>query len=93
VVSFMPPPLYPQGKGPRYPLDRGLGGPQSRSGRCGEEKNSQPPYSAWWNDRMRTSDIKPDDQSAGLYSKTLNVSMWPRGTNSARKKNTLWRKH
>jgi hypothetical protein len=27
----------------RYPLDRRLGGPQSRSGRGGEEKNSQPP--------------------------------------------------
>jgi len=32
-------PLYPQGKSPRYRLDRGLGGPQSRSGRGGEEKN------------------------------------------------------
>jgi hypothetical protein len=31
-------PLYP-----RYPLDRRLGGPQSRSGHGGEEKNSQPP--------------------------------------------------
>jgi hypothetical protein len=30
VVSFMPLPLYPQGKSPWYPLDRGLGGPQSR---------------------------------------------------------------
>jgi hypothetical protein len=30
-----------QGKNPRYPLDRRLGGPQSRSGRDGEEKNSQ----------------------------------------------------
>jgi hypothetical protein len=30
--------LYPQGKGPWYPLDRRLGGPQSRSGRGGEEK-------------------------------------------------------
>jgi hypothetical protein len=36
-------PLYPQGKSPRYPLYRRLGGPQSRSGRGGEEKNSQPP--------------------------------------------------
>jgi hypothetical protein len=27
---------------PWYPLDRRLGGPQSRSGRGGEEKNSQP---------------------------------------------------
>jgi hypothetical protein len=34
---------YPQGKSPLYPLDRRLGGPQSRSGRSGEEKNSQPP--------------------------------------------------
>jgi hypothetical protein len=34
-------PLYPQGKSPWYPLDRSLGGIQSRSGRGGEEKNSQ----------------------------------------------------
>jgi hypothetical protein len=27
--------LYPRGKGPRYPLDRRLGGPQSRSGSRG----------------------------------------------------------
>jgi hypothetical protein len=38
VVSFKPRPLYPQGKGPWYPLDRSLGGPQSRSERGGEEK-------------------------------------------------------
>jgi hypothetical protein len=30
VVSFTPRPLYRRGKGPRYPLDRRLGGPQSR---------------------------------------------------------------
>jgi hypothetical protein len=42
VVSFAPRPLYPQGKSPWYPLDRRLSGPQSRSGRCGLEKNSQP---------------------------------------------------
>jgi len=36
------PAAYPQGKSPWYPLDRRLGGPQSRSGRGGEEKNSQP---------------------------------------------------
>jgi hypothetical protein len=33
----MPRPLYPQEKNPWYPLDRRLGGPQSRSGRGGEE--------------------------------------------------------
>jgi hypothetical protein len=36
VDSFTPRPLYPQGKSSWYPLDRRLGGPQSRSGR-GEE--------------------------------------------------------
>jgi hypothetical protein len=42
VVSLTPRPLYPQGKSPRYPLERRLGVPYSRSGRGGEEKNSQP---------------------------------------------------
>jgi hypothetical protein len=42
VVSFTPRPLYPQGKSPWYPLDRRLGGPQSLSGRGGEEKKSSP---------------------------------------------------
>jgi hypothetical protein len=43
VVSFTPLPLYPQGRIPCYPLDRRLGGPQSRfGGHGGEEKNSQP---------------------------------------------------
>jgi len=42
VVSFTPRPLYPQGKSLRYPLDRKLGGPQSLSGRGGEENNFKP---------------------------------------------------
>jgi hypothetical protein len=42
VVGLTPGPLYSQGKSPWYPLDMRLGGPQSRSGRGGEEKNSQP---------------------------------------------------
>jgi hypothetical protein len=37
--AALPPP--PQGKSPWYPLDRRLGEPQSRSGCCGEEENSQ----------------------------------------------------
>jgi hypothetical protein len=41
VVSFVPPPLYSQGKNPWYPLDRRMGGSQSRSGCSGEEKTSQ----------------------------------------------------
>jgi hypothetical protein len=43
VVSFTPRPLYSQGNILRYPLDRKLGGPQSRSGWGGEEINSHPP--------------------------------------------------
>jgi hypothetical protein len=35
------PGVLPSGKEPRYPLDTRLGGPQRRSGRCGEEKNSK----------------------------------------------------
>jgi hypothetical protein len=36
VVSFMLRPLYSHRKRPWYPLDRRLGGPQSRSGRGGD---------------------------------------------------------
>jgi hypothetical protein len=32
----------PTGEDPWYPLDRRLGGPQSRSGRGGEERDSHP---------------------------------------------------
>jgi hypothetical protein len=37
------PAALPQEKSRWYPLYRRLGGPQSRPGRGGEEKNSQPP--------------------------------------------------
>jgi hypothetical protein len=39
VVSFVPRPLFQRGNSHRYPLDGRLGGPQSRSGCCGTEKN------------------------------------------------------
>jgi len=38
VVSFRPRPNYLHGRTLRFPLDRRLGGPQSRSGRGGEEQ-------------------------------------------------------
>jgi hypothetical protein len=41
VVSFTLGPLYPKGKSPLYPLDRRLGGHQSRPERGGEKKNSR----------------------------------------------------
>jgi hypothetical protein len=40
VVSFTPPYLFTlKDRVPWYPFYRRLGGPQSRSGSCGEEKN------------------------------------------------------
>jgi hypothetical protein len=42
VASVTPRPRCPPGNSSWYPLDRKLDGPQSRSGRGGEEKNSQP---------------------------------------------------
>jgi hypothetical protein len=42
VVSFMPRPLYTLGNRPPVPLDRRLGGPQSRYGRCGQKKSPAP---------------------------------------------------
>jgi hypothetical protein len=42
MVSFTPRPLYSQGNSSWCPLDRGLGGFQSRSRGGGEEKNFQP---------------------------------------------------
>jgi hypothetical protein len=38
VVKFTPRPLYPLGKSPQYLFGEGLGRPQKRSGRRGEEK-------------------------------------------------------
>jgi hypothetical protein len=40
VLSFTPRPLFSRSQNPRYPLDRRLGGPQSRSGRGDEERKS-----------------------------------------------------
>jgi hypothetical protein len=42
VVSFTPRPLYSEGKSPWFPLDRRLGGPQSRSGRVVKRKIPSP---------------------------------------------------
>jgi hypothetical protein len=43
VVWLMHPLLYTRWKCPRYPLDKRLGGPQSRSGCYGEKQNILPP--------------------------------------------------
>jgi hypothetical protein len=47
VVSFTLRRLYIWGKSPWYPLDRGLGGLQSRSGSGSEENTKRSPGSPW----------------------------------------------
>jgi len=39
VLSFMPWPVYPQGKSPQCPLNGRLGGHYNQPGHFGEEKN------------------------------------------------------
>jgi hypothetical protein len=71
LVSFKPRPLWSQGKSLRYPLDRRLGGPQSRSGQRVEEKNSQLPPRI----ELRSSDRPSRSQSLYRlgYPGSLNI--------------------
>jgi hypothetical protein len=62
VATFTPRSLCPQGKSPRYPLDRRLRGPQSRSEHGVEGKNSQPMPGF----EPRPSDCPARSQSPGL---------------------------
>jgi hypothetical protein len=39
VISFLPQPLHPRGRGPRYPKKRRLGRPKGRSGQFKWDKN------------------------------------------------------
>jgi hypothetical protein len=64
-------PLYPQGKSPWYPLGRKLDGPQSRSGRGGEEKNTQPPLGI----EPRSSDRPAGSQSMYRLNTQQSISM------------------
>jgi len=43
IIQFHVPAALLTAKEPRYLFESRLGGPQSRSGRGGEEENSQPP--------------------------------------------------
>jgi hypothetical protein len=81
VVTFTPRPFYPQGKSPRCPLDRGLGGPQSRSGHGGEEKNFQPPPGIEPqkpNRPVRSLVTIPTELSRFYFTWTCNIQLhWP----------------
>jgi hypothetical protein len=74
--------LHPSGKKPWYPLDRKLGGPRSRSGRGGEEKNSQSHQES----NPRTPIVQPVAQGYTDWATTAlkerkkayltNISLW-----------------
>jgi hypothetical protein len=71
VISFTTRPLYTQWKNPWYPLDRRLGGLQSRSGNGVKEKNSQPPPGI----ELRSSDRPARSQSLHrlIYPRSQNI--------------------
>jgi hypothetical protein len=65
VASLKPRPFYTRRKSPRHPLDRRLGGPHSRSGRGGEEKNSQ-----------RSPEIEPPKSDRIWNLNGSSTNMW-----------------
>jgi hypothetical protein len=87
VVGFTPRPLYPQGKSPRYPLDRRLGGTRAVLGAVDEEKNSLPlpcqpvtqRYTDWAitalvkKDNERNNNNKMDERVGGLIDIKQNI--------------------
>jgi hypothetical protein len=75
----MPWPFYPWAKNPPNPLDRRLGGPQSRYRRCGKEKNTTP---FWESNSGRPPHNYTDWPIPGLWrlSRTSMTTAWPVGT-------------
>jgi hypothetical protein len=86
VVSFTPRPLYHRGKSPRYPLDRRLSGPQSRSERRREDKivypsgtrtrtprSSSLPFTESEGSVWRWYKAEPDESNHLMLSSYLNL--------------------
>jgi hypothetical protein len=65
----------PKESAPRHPLYRRLGGPQSRSGRGGEEKNSQPPPG------IEPYNTDRPTRSPALYRLSYHGSLYEPSTN------------
>jgi hypothetical protein len=72
----MPRPLYSHGRSPLYPLDRRLGGPQSRSGNGGEKNSHHRPCRKLRPGRPSRS-LVPTRTS--LFPKLLLNGNWPKG--------------
>jgi hypothetical protein len=60
----------------QYPLDRRLGGPQSRSGRGGEEKNSQPPPGLELDISHKNTSLDLHTQVTLTFSQYLNMGRY-----------------
>jgi hypothetical protein len=71
VVTFTPLRLHPSRKSRRYPLDRRLGGPQSRSWRCGEQEVLLllPRIETWFSDRAANSLVTIPTELSRLHSR------------------------
>jgi hypothetical protein len=65
VVSFTNRPIHPRGNSPQYPLDRGLGGPHSQSGRCGVDKDLLP---------LPGIELRPSSSQICKISWAVNIS-------------------
>jgi hypothetical protein len=63
-TNFTSRPLYLRGKSPRCPLDRRLGGPQSRSGRCEAENGELASVS---------NEVSPYEGICRIEGKVLNI--------------------
>jgi hypothetical protein len=70
VVSFRPRPLYPTERDRRYPLDKRLGGPHSRSERWGEQKKFLP--SPCWG----SNTDHPAHSLVAILTEVTRLSTW-----------------
>jgi hypothetical protein len=85
LVSFTTRPLFLWGKSLWYPLDRRLGGPQSRSGRGDEEKNSQPVSQRYTNELSPEKTVAQvlRQRPAGLTNSVVQSPSWEANSRSA----------
>jgi hypothetical protein len=68
VFSITPRPLYPLEMRPRFPFDKGLGGPQNRSGRSGEME-------IFWSHRDSNTDTLVFQPVASRYTDCATAAL------------------
>jgi len=73
VVSFTPRPLHPQGKSPKFSLNRRVGGPQSQSERGDKGKYPCPCWKSGPGHRAKFSEVKLQNLWNGDWNMTLMI--------------------